>query len=25
MLSEVKPGMLGEARTVFQGTTPESF
>jgi hypothetical protein len=24
-LSEVKAGMLGEAHTVFQGTTPESF
>ena len=24
-LSEVKPGMVGEARTVFQGTVPEAF
>jgi hypothetical protein len=24
-LSEVKPGMVGEARTVFQGTAPEPF
>ena len=24
-LSEVKPGMVGEARTVFQGTVPEPF
>jgi hypothetical protein len=24
-LAEVKPGMVGEARTVFQGTAPESF
>jgi hypothetical protein len=24
-LSEVKPGMAGEARTVFQGTVPEAF
>ena len=24
-LSEVQPGMVGEARTVFQGTAPESF
>jgi len=24
-LAEVRPGMIGEARTVFQGTTPEPF
>ncbi|HEX7508170.1 MAG TPA: SpoIVB peptidase S55, partial [Polyangia bacterium] len=24
-LSEVKPGMVGEARTVFQGIVPEPF
>jgi hypothetical protein len=24
-LSQVKPGMVGEARTVFQGTAPEAF
>jgi hypothetical protein len=24
-LSEVKPGMVGEARTVFEGTVPEAF
>jgi hypothetical protein len=24
-LAQVRPGMVGEARTVFQGTTPESF
>jgi hypothetical protein len=24
-LAEVQPGMVGEARTVFQGTAPESF
>ena len=24
-LAEVRPGMVGEARTVFQGTAPESF
>lgn len=24
-LAEVRPGMVGEARTVFQGTTPEPF